>query len=177
MDAPTCARRALHSGMTSGSDHEYSGGSCIGETSIFCCSSASGVPVNIVASQGWKLQPEGAHLALSMTRCSSSNGTVLGVNARTERRESTAWLTVNWFMRGQLPIKGRLVKPKSFYLLHKNLTCGDMHLHDRMSFTHCRDKLVEFPDNNHSFNPRQSKHISSANNAGNRHCLSCSAGS
>jgi len=86
-----------------------------------------------VASQGWKLQPEGAHLALSMTRCSSSNGTVLGVNARTERRESTAWLTVNWFMRGQLPIKGRLVKPKSFYLLHKNLTCGDMHLHDRMS--------------------------------------------
>ena len=53
-------------------------------------------------------------------------------------------------MRGQLPIKGRLVKPKSFYLLHKNLTCGDMHLHDRMSFTHCRDKLVVFPDNQDS---------------------------
>jgi hypothetical protein len=36
IDAPTCAKRALHSGMTSGSDHEYSGGSCVGETSIFC---------------------------------------------------------------------------------------------------------------------------------------------
>jgi hypothetical protein len=48
----------------------------------------------MLASQGWKLQPEGAKRALSITRVSVSRSTGLSRNERTERRLVTASVTV-----------------------------------------------------------------------------------
>ena len=48
-----------------------------GASTILSCSARSGSPVRTVASQGWKLQPDGDQRAFSKTRWRAANGTAL----------------------------------------------------------------------------------------------------
>ena len=47
----------------------------------------------VFVTQGWKLHPEGAQRAASITRRSTSSGTGVSLKARIERRVSTASAT------------------------------------------------------------------------------------